>query len=413
MTIELIEYKCPACGHLIGEEEYLHVKTEFNKVIHAKVEERIDEISGEYEEKLYKKDLELQEQDKKHKDEIKTEVNKQVHLEIDKLLFEQNKKSKEEKEEMKQEFEQKLKQKEEEIENVKLQRDKTLDDKIEKALEDEKQRNREDKTGFLLKIDRLQKLNEELANKVEKQQQTLESIPSEFKGEVGEIMLCDELTKAFPQDKLTPKKIGVRMPDVIQNIVTNNGERISTPILWDMKTGENITPKDIEKAKMYKEKYNTDYCIIVSANGIKKNSKYCKTELLGKGDGVIIVHRKIAVVVAELTRNFLIEKTKLIISNDGRESKQTKLYDYITSSARFRRLQEKVKQKLKLVELQMEDEKQVKERWSDTKKIIDKLDELDKEDQDIIDSIIQAKECNNDQELDDDQARKDNEEEGY
>lgn len=39
--------------------------------------------------------------------------------------------------------------------------------------------------------------------------------------------------------------------------------------------------------------------------------KYCKTELLGKWDEVIIVHRKIVVVVAELTRNFLIEKNKI------------------------------------------------------------------------------------------------------
>ena len=78
--------------------------------------------------------------------------------------------------------------------------------------------------------------------------------------------------------------------------------------------------------------------------------KYCKTELLVKWNGVIIVHRKIVVVVAELTRNFLIEKTKLIISNDGRASKQTKLSDYIMSSARFRMLEEKMKQKLKLLE---------------------------------------------------------------
>ncbi|MGZ5491374.1 MAG: hypothetical protein ACXWEW_02725 [Nitrososphaeraceae archaeon] len=59
----------------------------------------------------------------------------------------------------------------------------------------------------------------------------------------------------------------------------------------------------------------------------------------------------------------------------------------------------------------MEEEKQVKETRNDMKKIIQKLDELDKEDQDIIDSITQAQECNNDQEIDADQARKDNEEE--
>lgn len=40
-------------------------------------------------------------------------------------------------------------------------------------------------------------------------------------------------------------------------------------------------------------------------------------------------------------------------------------------------------------------------------KVIQKLDELDKENQDIIDSITQEEECNNDQELDADQTRND------
>jgi hypothetical protein len=408
MTIELIEYKCPACSHLIGEEEYIHVKTEFNKIIQDNVEEKIDEMRGIHEQELYEKDkkhdLELQEQKEKHNTEIATKVNQQVQLQIDKFQSEQTKKSKEEKQDMEQVFALKLKQKEEEIENIKLQRDIAIDDKIAEVQKNEQEKAKQEKTRFHLQLERIQKHNEEL-------QKTLDNIPSEFKGQVGEIMLFDELNKAFPQDELTSKKVGIRMPDVIQTIVTESKERISTPILWDMKTGENITPKDIEKAKNYKEKYNTDYCIIVSANGIKKNSKYYQTELIGKGDGVLLVHRKIAVVVAELTRKFLIEQTKLITNNDGRASKQIKLYNYITSSSRFRMMQEKMKQKFKLLELQMKEEEQVKERWNDRKKIMQKLDELDKEDQDIIDSITQAQECNHDQELDADQARKDKKEE--
>ena len=53
MTIELIEYKCPICSHLIGKEEYLHVQTEFNKIIQDKLEEKIDEMNGKHEAKLY------------------------------------------------------------------------------------------------------------------------------------------------------------------------------------------------------------------------------------------------------------------------------------------------------------------------------------------------------------------------
>ena len=33
MTIEITEFKCPACGHLIGEEEYIHPCSEVDKVI--------------------------------------------------------------------------------------------------------------------------------------------------------------------------------------------------------------------------------------------------------------------------------------------------------------------------------------------------------------------------------------------
>jgi hypothetical protein len=103
---------------------------------------------------------------------------------------------------------------------------------------------------------------------MEKLQQTLENVPPEFRGTAGELMLLEDLRVAFPKDNLVPKTVGVEMPDVVQTIVTESGESIRTPIIWDMKTGENITPKDIEKAKRYKEKYDTDYCIVVTAKGI-------------------------------------------------------------------------------------------------------------------------------------------------
>jgi hypothetical protein len=68
MTIELIEYKCPACGHLVGEEEYAKVRSDFNKLIQQKSEEQIDELKGKHMQELYEKDkqhkVELQEQEK-------------------------------------------------------------------------------------------------------------------------------------------------------------------------------------------------------------------------------------------------------------------------------------------------------------------------------------------------------------
>lgn len=178
-----------------------------------------------------------------------------------------------------------------------------------------------------------------------------------------------------------------------------------------MKTGETVPPKDIEKVKRYKEKYNTDYCIVVTEKGITtKDSKIYRTGLIGKREGVLFVHPKIVVGVAELTRSFLIEKTKLIKNNNGKVSKQTKLYDYITSDARFRKMQEKMLKKIKLDEIQRLEEAYMIKLWKEAKKLRQDWYDLDREDQENINEIIQE-EGKNDQEIDGDQTRKDTEEE--
>lgn len=43
--------------------------------------------------------------------------------------------------------------------------------------------------------------------------------------------------------------------------------------------------------------------------------------------------------MAEEIRNFIIKETRLVKNNNGRTSKQSSLYDYITSPARLRKIQ--------------------------------------------------------------------------
>ena len=136
--------------------------------------------------------------------------------------------------------------------------------------------------------------------------------------------LTDDLCKAFPRDDLEEKRVGEEMPDTIQTIVTENGERIATPILWDRKTGD-ITPLDIKKAKRYKEKYNTDYCILVSSKPIAAKDSKGTEGLIGRRDGIMLLHKSIAVEMAEEIRNFIIKETRLVKNNNGKTSKQSNL----------------------------------------------------------------------------------------
>ena len=361
MTIEIAEFKCPSCGHLLGEEEYRHACNELNQKVQVTSDEQIDKIRVLYKEKMYKQQqkhtLELQEEEEKHRIEFEKKVKQQVQSQTKMLLSEQEEKLRTRLGLLTEKYEQEIKKKNEEIRTAELQSDMYVDEKIEEAVAFKEEKHRQRETEFNLQISRIQKQNGGLADQVQRLQQTLENVPPEFRGTTGEIMLFDELHSAFPQDKLIPKTVGVEMPDVVQTVVVESGESIDTPILWDMKVGENVTAKDIEKAIRYKEKYNTDYCIVVTAKGITaKDSKNFRTGLIGKREGVLLVHSKIVVGIAELTRNFLIEKTRLMTNNNGRASKQVKLYEYITSSARFRKMQEKIEKKLKLNELQRKEE---------------------------------------------------------
>ena len=86
-----------------------------------------------------------------------------------------------------------------------------------------------------------------------------------------------------------------------------------------MKTGESITTKDIEKAKRYKEKYNTDNCILVTTKSIiAKDTKNHKVGFIGKRDGILLVHKSVAVAISEETRNCIIKNTRLANNSNGR-----------------------------------------------------------------------------------------------
>jgi hypothetical protein len=104
---------------------------------------------------------------------------------------------------------------------------------------------------------------------------------------------------------------------------------------------------------------------------------------------VLLAHPNIAIAVAELTRNFVIEKAQLVKNNNGRVSKQMKLYDYITGSARFRKTREKIEKRLNLDELQRKEEAYAKRTWNDRKKLIQDWYDLDREDQDNLNAITQ------------------------
>ena len=183
--------------------------------------------------------------------------------------------------------------------------------------------------------------------------------------------------EAFKHDNIREKEFGKEMA-----VVTDSGETISTPIVYDTKTADSLTPKDMEKAKKYKTIHNTDYCIIVTKKGIKpKDCEKESSNLIGKREGIFLVHPSIVVGIARLMRNFMIENAKQTRINNGAESKYRRIYDYVTSPERFRKIEEKMLTKLKLDQLQKNEEEYHERKWKEWKKTIQSWYDSDMDDQ--------------------------------
>ena len=156
---------------------------------------------------------------------------------------------------------------------MKSQNANLIDERIRQAVIGVEVRYKQTEEQYKLQHIRIEADNKKLMDRVEKLQKTLDNIPAELRGTAGEFILVDELKREFVMDEIKPKRVGVAMADAVQVVVTEMGERINTPIVYDRKMGDSVTKSDLVKAKNYKTIHNTDYSIIVTTKGIR-NSQF-------------------------------------------------------------------------------------------------------------------------------------------
>lgn len=356
MTIEIAKFKCPYCGNMLGEQEaksaQVEIQKEIDKTVQQKLQQQIKDIQLGHEQ-------EIQKINQLHKLNRETEINARVEnkLDAEKKLLELK-------------YSRELEEKNKQIELARIDNIKQIDEKIEEAVAHNELKHRQKEAEMDLHHGRIETDNKKLMDQVEKLQKTLDNIPQELRGTASEFVLSEELRKEFPFDEFRTKKVGVAMADVIQNIVTNSGEKLSIPIVFDRKTGDTVTKVDIAKAKSYKTIHNTEYSIIVTEKGIKDN------RLSEEREEILLVHPRIVVDIAKRIRSFIIEISKMAQCNKGRQTKQEKLYNYFTSDEYYRDFEEINVTKKNIDELQRKEEDYHKTIWNKRKDYVDKWFEI-------------------------------------
>jgi hypothetical protein len=378
MTTPIVDLKCPTCGHLIGEEEYERVRANFDRLVELKSNGEIEQIRYECD----RKDQQLEDLKKQYGDMKKQfeGVREEYERNVENLA---NQKAGSRISEMGRKHEEEL-----------AVKDRQNRVNVEDTLRARDRQLAEEKAGYTLHIQRVEKENRELSvtitgltAQVAEQKKTLENKSSEHRGTTGELVLLDDLHSAFPDDELVPKIVGVEMADVIQTVVENK-EKIAPPIVWDRKTSDKVTPSHISKAKQYKITHNTDYSIIVTENGITE--KDSNNRMLGERDGIKLVHPTAVVDMARIFRSVIVDKAKQTSSNKNRTSKEAKLYEYLKSSEYARAFERERNATLSLDNLQRKEEKYHKTTWDDRKNLVDELRKIGEQKQQKINDIMRS-----------------------
>ena len=143
-----------------------------------------------------------------------------------------------------------------------------------------------------------------------------------------ELELKNILASSFLHDKIDEVKKGQRGADVLQTVMTQQGQACGK-IIWEAKRAENWSDKWLHKLKGDQQEAHADIAVLVTAVMPKGAD-----ELIVRLGDVWVVSPHVIKPVAEMLRVVLIEANKLKMVNTGRNEKMELLYNYL-SSAQF------------------------------------------------------------------------------
>jgi hypothetical protein len=144
-------------------------------------------------------------------------------------------------------------------------------------------------------------------------------------GEAAQMELDAILRAAFPFDDIAPVNKGVRGADIVHTVRTSGGVDCAA-IVWEVKNSKAWSPKWLEKIRDDQRETKADLAVVVTTAlppGIRA---------FGQVDGVWVCDLTSASVLAIALRAQLQAVHRERVASEGRSTKESQLYDYVTGS---------------------------------------------------------------------------------
>ncbi|HEY3856695.1 MAG TPA: DUF2130 domain-containing protein [Verrucomicrobiae bacterium] len=221
-----------------------------------------------------------------------------------------------------------LKQKRE-LDDAKREIDLTVEKRIAEGLTATRQQARKEAEDELkLKVSEKEQTITSMQKQIEELKRRAEQGSQQLQGEVQELELETLLRAKFPHDNIEPVPKGEFGGDALQRVTSPLGQSCGT-ILWESKRTKNWSDGWLAKLRDDQRTAKAEIAVLISQVLPKE------VEAFDLVDGVWITLPRVAIPVAIMLRQSLIELAVVRQSSEGQQTKTEMLYAYLTGP-RFR-----------------------------------------------------------------------------
>jgi hypothetical protein len=221
-----------------------------------------------------------------------------------------------------------LKQKRE-LDDAKRELDLTVEKRIAEGLTATRQQARKEAEDELkLKVSEKEQTISSMQKQIEDLKRRAEQGSQQLQGEVQELELETLLRARFPHDNIDPVPKGEFGGDALQRVHNPLGQPCGT-ILWESKRTKNWSDGWLAKLRDDQRTAKAEIAVLISPVLPKD------VEAFDLVNGIWVAHPRVAIPVAIMLRQSLIELAVTRQASEGQQTKSEMLYSYLTSP-RFR-----------------------------------------------------------------------------
>lgn len=257
--------------------------------------------------------------------------------------------------------------KQRELDKAQRELELTIETRVQQGLKKERADAKLDaEEKFKFQVAEKEQIIASMQQKIEELQRKAEQGSQQLQGEVLELDLENRLRARFPTDNVEPVPKGEFGGDILHNVLAQSGDHCGT-ILWECKRTKNWSDGWLTKLRDNQRKARADISVLVS-HALPKD-----IETFDVIDGVWITHPRVALPVAVILRNTLIQVSSARISNEGQQTKAEMIYQYLTGP-RFRHRVEAIVEAFSAMQGDLEKERRaIMRQWAKRQEQIERV----------------------------------------